>query len=39
MNLAVMIGLGSSFAIPSAKAETSASLSEVQEQRSQVQEN
>lgn len=34
MNLVVMIGLGSSFAIPSAKAE---SLTEVQTQRSQVQ--
>jgi peptidoglycan hydrolase CwlO-like protein len=38
MNLAVMIGLGSSFAIPSAKAETAESLSEVQQQRTQVQE-
>ncbi|PAD70971.1 peptidase [Bacillus sp. 7586-K] len=36
MNLAVMIGLGSSFAIPSAKAETA---SEIQQERSQVQAN
>ncbi|OAS87607.1 MULTISPECIES: C40 family peptidase [Metabacillus] len=38
MSLAVMIGLGSSFAIPSAKAETAESLSEIQQQRTQVQE-
>ncbi|MBO1510969.1 coiled-coil domain-containing protein [Metabacillus bambusae] len=37
INLAVMIGLGSSFAIPSAKAETAESLSEIQQQRTQVQ--
>jgi peptidoglycan hydrolase CwlO-like protein len=39
MNLAIMIGLGSSFAIPSAKAETADSLSQVQQQRAEVQEN
>lgn len=39
MNLAVMIGLGSTFAIPSANAESNSSLSEVQQQRSEVQEN
>ncbi|WP_226670394.1 coiled-coil domain-containing protein [Metabacillus litoralis] len=35
MNLAFMIGLGSSFAIPSVKAETSES--EIQQQRSEIQ--
>ena len=37
MNLAIMIGISSSFAIPSARAESSNSLSQVQEQRSEVQ--
>jgi peptidoglycan DL-endopeptidase CwlO len=37
MNLAIMIGISSSFAIPSAHAESSNSLSQVQEQRSEVQ--
>lgn len=39
MGLAVMIGLGSSFAIPSAKAETSesSSLSQVKQERSETQ--
>ncbi|MDQ0229625.1 coiled-coil domain-containing protein [Metabacillus malikii] len=39
MNLAVMIGLGSSFAIPSANAETAGSVSEIQQERTQVQAN
>ena len=37
MNLAIMIGISSSFAIPSAHAESSNNLSQVQEQRSEVQ--
>lgn len=36
MNLAVMMGLGSTFVIPSAKAETSSNLSKVQQERVQL---